>query len=322
MLGYARTRDKNHAELQRRKKKIFMEIPEYRRLEEAFPKRGIEALRKRLLGTPSDASDESEASSLLPNAVSALYAQQTAKKELLLSHGYPEDYLDEHFDCPCCQDTGYINGEKCRCLKLQEIGLLYDQSHLKQLARYNNFSLLSREFYQGEDLLRFTKAAELCRRFVSDFNHTYKNIYFYGTVGTGKSFLSICCGSELLQMGYSVLYFSAADLFDRLSDSAFDYHSRDVWQDLNEDLYTCDCLIIDDLGTELTNNFINTRLFTLINERHIRQKATIISTNLQLEEIQHRYSDRLFSRIMSGYEICKLSGPDIRLFKKRQRKRK
>ena len=51
-----------------------------------------------------------------------------------------------------------------------------------------------------------------------------------------------------------------------------------------EDLYNCDLMIIDDLGTELTNDFVATQLFTLLSERHIRKKSTVISTNLSLEE--------------------------------------
>ena len=48
----------------------------------------------------------------------------------------------------------------------------------------------------------------------------------------------------------------------------------------------------------------------------MRRKPTIISTNLSLEELRNRYSDRIFSRIMSSYQIYKLSGPDIRIYKK------
>ena len=76
-------------------------------------------------------------------------------------------------------------------------------------------------------------------------------------------------------------------------------------------------MIIDDLGTEVTNSFVTSQLFSLLNERHLRQKATIISTNLNLEEIRDRYSDRIFSRITSNYSLCKLTGPDIRMYKRR-----
>ena len=90
----------------------------------------------------------------------------------------------------------------------------------------------------------------------------------------------------------------------------------------HNDIYQFDLLIIDDLGTELTNQFVASQLFSLLNERHMSKKATIISTNLSLEELRNRYSDRIFSRITSHYEICKLTGPDIRIYKKRLLNRK
>ncbi|MDE6737854.1 MAG: DNA replication protein DnaC, partial [Lachnospiraceae bacterium] len=62
--------------------------------------------------------------------------------------------------------------------------------------------------------------------------------------------------------------------------------------------------------------------FTLLNEVYIVKYATVISTNLSLEELRNRYSDRIFSRITSHYEICKLTGQDIRMYKKRLMNRK
>ena len=136
-------------------------------------------------------------------------------------------------------------------------------------------------------------------------------------MGTGKSFLSAYIAKSLIESGHSVIYFSAVSLTDMLSKYAFDYKSRSDFSDPCNDLYECDLLIIDDLGTEVTNTFVASQLFSCLNERHLRRKATIISTNLSLEELRDRYSDRVFSRITSNYTICKLTGPDIRMYKKR-----
>mgnify|MGYP002927662923 CR=1 FL=1 len=81
-------------------------------------------------------------------------------------------------------------------------------------------------------------------------------------------------------------------------------------------IFDCDLLIIDDLGTELTNSFISTQLFLCINERLARRKSTIISTNLSLESLRDLYSERVFSRISSNFKMRKLIGKDIRLMKK------
>jgi len=138
---------------------------------------------------------------------------------------------------------------------------------------------------------------------------------FYGKVGTGKSFLSGCISHELLKRGHSVIYFSASDLFSLMADNAFHRSSRPEDSLDNKDIYECDLLVIDDLGTELTNQFVGSSLFTCLNERHIRRKSTIVSTNLSLQELHERYSDRVFSRAVGNFEIIKLTGNDIRVLK-------
>ena len=89
-----------------------------------------------------------------------------------------------------------------------------------------------------------------------------------------------------------------------------------------QDIYTCDLLVIDDLGSELTNQFVCQELFTIVNERHLRNKSTVISTNLDYSEISQRYTERTFSRIYSYYDVYDLSGNDIRVYKKRIEQRK
>lgn len=246
-----------------------------------------------------------------------------AKKTNLLSRaGYPADYLSMQYTCPLCKDTGYMDGVKCACFRQASVSLLYEQSGIRELLKQDNFDTLSYEYYEGEDLTHFQNAVTTCKNFIRNFNSDYHNLFFYGTVGTGKSFLSGCVAKELIEKGNLVIYFSATRLFNELSRCAFQRENRGELNSFLDDLFECDLLIIDDLGTELTNSFVASQLFSCLNERHIRKKATVISTNLSLQELSDRYSERIFSRITSSYEICKLSGPDIRMYKKRQLSRK
>ena len=96
--------------------------------------------------------------------------------------------------------------------------------------------------------------------------------------GTGKSFLSCCIAKEIIEQGRLVIYFSASQLFDALSKSTFDKDSKEAVSGITEDIYECDLLIIDDLGTELTNSFVSSQLFSCLNNRHLRKKSTIITT--------------------------------------------
>ena len=104
----------------------------------------------------------------------------------------------------------------------------------------------------------------------------------------------------------------AGHRFDFLAGSAF---SRGSDAPDDEPIFDCDLLIIDDLGTELTNSFVSSQLFLCINERIMRKKSTIISTNLKLEDFSATYSERTFSRIASNYQMTKLVGKDIRIQK-------
>lgn len=305
---YEEKQNKNRYLQEERRNYVYQHVDGYKELAESISSVSVTQGKKLLEGDESALTDLRH---LLKNLTEA-------KKGLLHSAGLPADYLEPVYDCPDCQDTGYIDGKKCHCFRQAEISLLYEQSNISQLLEKENFSALSYEYYQGEDLAHFQNAAEASKKFTENYDFNYHNLFFYGTVGTGKSFLSGCIAKELIETGHSVIYFSAVRFFETLSQISFDYKNKDSHH-IYHDLYQCDLLIIDDLGTELTNNFVTTQLFSCLNERHMRRKPTIISTNLSLEELRNRYSDRIFSRIMSNYQIYKLTGPDIRILKKLNR---
>ena len=310
--SYEERQIKNRHLLNERISQVYAMIPAYKELEDTMVSISV-SQGKKLLNGEDDALIELR---------KILKELSMTKINLLLKHGFDEHFLDPIYDCPDCGDTGYIDDKKCHCFKQSIISLLYKQSNIQNMIDGENFSSLSYEYFEGEDLAHFKKLVLNCQTFVNNFNSDYQNLFFYGTVGTGKSFLSNCIAKELLENGYSVIYFSSSTLFDGLSKNSFDYKAKEELASMLDDLYNCDLLIIDDLGTEMTNSFVTSQLFSCLNERHMRKKSTIISTNLTLGELQNHYSDRVFSRITSNYEICKLSGPDIRVLKKRLINRK
>ena len=312
MRNYEKTQSRNTYLLDKRFKEIQERLPKYQEISRSISSLCLER-GKRLLNGDVHATDS------LHDEISTLSLE---KKRLLRDAGYPDDYLEPIYDCPLCKDTGFIDGEKCSCFKQAVINLLYQQSNIKEMLKEENFSKLSTEYYIGEDLKRFSHAVEGSKKFIEDFRSDYHNLFFYGTVGTGKSFLSNCIAKELMDRGYSVIYFSSSRLFDILSKMTFEHQSKEELSRIYDDLYNCDLLIIDDLGTELTNSFVASSLFSCLNERQLRKNATIISTNLSLEELSMRYSERIFSRITSYFQLYKLSGQDIRMHKKRIANRK
>lgn len=312
MRTFDEKQTKNRHMMEYRTQLIYDKLPEYKELEQSVSSLSV-AYGKSYINGDTDA---------LNKLKQALRNVTLRKKAILIEAGYPPDFLDPLYDCMDCQDTGYHNRTKCHCFRTMEISVLYEQSNIQEIIEKENFSTLSYEFYQNEDLTRFQSAVQYSQTFISNFQKNYQNLFFYGTVGTGKSFLSGCIAKELLETGHSVIYFSANGLFELLARFSFDLKQKESLYNFNKDLYNCDLVIIDDLGTEVTNAFVNSQVFTLINERHIRNKSTIISTNLNLEELRDRYSDRVFSRITSNYILCKLSGQDIRMYKKRMSNRK
>ena len=318
MIEYAGIRDRHRHELDQRRMRAYARIPELQELEQQTPSLARDLLRKRLLAVRMQESG-SDAGHLSFRETAAQITRR--RTQHLKQNGFPPDYLEMTWDCPDCHDTGYVGHEKCHCLRRRETAVLYDQSNLEMLAADAGFQSLSESFYTGEDLERFRHARRTCERFVDEFDRVFRNLYLYGTVGTGKTMLSVCAARALIEKGKSVLYFSAASLFDRLADCTFGSGTRDALRDFTGDLYGCDLLIIDDLGTEFTNAFVASQLFSCISERELNRHPTIISTNLSLKEMQSRYSDRVFSRITSTYEICKLTGRDIRLQRRRRGRR-
>jgi len=155
-----------------------------------------------------------------------------------------------------------------------------------------------------------------CKAYVENFGREKGSILFTGSTGCGKTFLSNCIARELLRQCYSVVYLTATDMFDILSESRFGGRDGEEVRDRAAYILDCDLLIIDDLGTELINTFTASQLFYCINERLTKKLGTIISTNLALSRMQDEFTERVTSRIMSQYKVLPLLGEDLRLLRR------
>ncbi len=248
------------------------------------------------------------------------------RSALLTEHGLPADYLSLRYTCPDCKDTGYIGSTQCHCFRQHAIDLLYTQSGIQEALKVDCFANFKMDYYpedlvspktglsSQETMIRIMKNV---KAFIQDFDNSFENLFFYGGTGLGKTFLSHCIAGQLLDTAHSVIYYSAYDLFDQLANEKFgkSKDSNDRQQDLDY-IQSCDLLIIDDLGTELTNAFVASQLFVILNERFARRKSTIISTNLSLGDFSNTYSERIMSRITSSYKLLEFFGNDIRMQKK------
>lgn len=309
---YEKRRAENDYRLERRRTEIYQKIPEFQELDQKIISTSME--HAHILLNPQSGRQLSR-KELLDALHQNLENMKSYKLQLLTDAGYPKDYLEPRYTCDACQDTGYIDGRKCSCFRRLEVELLYDASQIRDLLETNNFSHLSYDYYQGDDLALFKHAVTTCKNFINNFDSDYRNLLFYGTVGTGKSFLSDCVAKELIDQGKFVIYFSAIRLFESISSKMY---TKELSDQLLDALYHSDLLIIDDLGTEYATDFTKSHLFNIVNERMCNRKAVIISTNFTtLEEIRNQYSDRIFSRVFKHYEMLKLTGTDIRIQQRR-----
>ncbi len=316
MRGYDKRQLQNKHIQEKRIAEAYRRAPRLKEIDEAIAEGSVKSAHRLLDGDPNALSD-------LKNKLAA-YRQE--RKELIAQLGYPADYFDPIYTCRDCKDTGYIEGLKCHCLKQALIDAVYTQSNIRNIVEQENFDTFSYDYYSDEivnpttgltALATAKNAVTECRRFIDDFEQKPKNLLLYGDTGVGKTFLSNCVAKELLDQGYSVIYFTAFQLFDILSKGVFEKNSDTSMA--HQSILKCDLLIIDDLGTEYPNAFTTSQLFLCLNERILHQKSTIISTNLDMKQIAQTYSERTLSRISSNYTIIKLFCDDIRVQRRRMR---
>ena len=307
MAEYEKTREKNSLILENRKKEVTDRLPEYRELETRAAEVASSCGRKMIMG-------DDEARIILEDEMDLIAGKKAA---LLRDAGFPADYLEPIYDCPDCKDTGFTDSGKCHCLKQRIVDSLYLQSHIKDVLKRENFNTCDLSLFSDEVRPQMEKVYKEARDFVNSFAHTSRNMLFLGGVGSGKTFLTNCIAKDLLDKGYSVVYFSAFRLFSLIADNVFGRTDMEDKSSFFSNIYESDLLIIDDLGTENTNSFVAGEFFNILNERGIRRKPTIISSNLSLKNIKDIYSERSLSRIIGNYELYKFSGEDLRMKEKR-----
>lgn len=320
LTEYDSKRTRELSSLEDRKKKLLETSSEYNKIEQDLHYLSISSLKDMLVSS----SDEKAKKIQELEYKTGLIEKQ--KSELLEKLNLPKDYLSPHFECKNCNDTGYVGNNLCSCIKQKLYDIEYNKSNISNILNENfenfNFDLYSKNAdfsaynSQFSPLENIQKIVDISRNFIKDFESPEeKNLMFLGPTGLGKTFLSNCIAKEILDSGKTVLYQTAPVMLDAVIKSKFEKDSNSVM----EHILNVDLLIIDDLGTETMNSMKFTELFTIINTRLLNQNSkitkTLISTNLDLKDIFAIYNERIGSRIVGSYNICRFFGDDIRLKK-------
>lgn len=235
----------------------------------------------------------------------------TAERDVLLSNaGYPTDYTDVRYECDKCGDTGYVGGRMCECMKRELVMAGYESSGLGRLIRTQSFDNFSLDYYKvaGANYKNMEFYYNSLKDFAESFSsRSYRNYFLLGGTGLGKTHISTAVAKTVIEKGFDVLYVTAIDMF-----SDFEKKQFGSGEDNTRRYFECDLLIIDDLGTELTNQFTVSCLYNVINSRINSAKSTFINTNLSKKELETKYAERITSRIFGEYYPLLFSGIDIR----------
>lgn len=237
---------------------------------------------------------------------------------ILVSLGYPEDYTDVHYTCEKCSDTGFVGTKMCSCLRsllLVKNIASSGMGHLIEKQSFDNFDLEWYKTSSEEDYNRMCHNLSVAKAFANSFGRNKGNLLLIGSTGTGKTHISTAIAKEVINDGYSVIYDSVQNIIGDFETDKFK-SGYDSSEPLGTKYLECDLLIIDDLGTEFSNQFTVSVLYNLLNTRQNRGLSTIISTNLTAEELGGKYEGRIYSRIIgSDYRVLFFSGKDRRIFK-------
>lgn len=241
--------------------------------------------------------------------------------DLLEQNGYPKDYLDIHFHCLKCEDTGYVDGVKCECLTQLITELNVEELNKLTTVAQSSFHNFHLKYYSDVADERtgvspkkiMSHIYEFCRQYAETFTTNSPSVLMVGDTGLGKTHLSLAIAETITKKGYKALYVSSLDLFRTLQEEYFGKGETNI--DTMQTVLDADLVIIDDLGAEFDSQFNVSSLYNIINSRLNLNKPTIINTNLTLSELDKRYNDRVASRLMTLYKCLKFVGKDVRQIK-------
>ncbi len=308
------------------KKKIYNENPILQEIEDDINMLALKITRNILNSSEIKRKVEQENMKLKLKELENKFQKELDKIGIL------SDELEPKFDCSICNDTGYVqNGDildMCSCFRQAIIDETYRQSNMSKLDE-ENFDTFDIGFYSNKadkqkygidksPLENIERIKEIALTFAENIgNKEQKNLLFVGNTGLGKTFLANAIAKKVIDSSKTVVYQTAPILMDKVIEYKFSYDKTGKQKEQYDEIFNVDLLIIDDLGTETMSNNKFTELFNIINTRLLNNKKIVISTNLTLNELYKQYDERVMSRLIGNFIICKFIGEDIRLKKKR-----
>lgn len=306
----AQRREQNLIDQKKRINEVYKKIPSMESLDKNIRELGYIIIQDGLKGDDTEKKEND------------LKQLRIEKARILEANGFEKDYMEIRYHHPICKDTGFVGTKMCSCRKQLIIDQNYSQSNIRSLISRENFrnfddSLFSDNPYKDYPITPYQNIQHIKKSlygFINDFDKQNNNLYIFGDVGRGKTYLLNSIAKEILDRNYSVLYMTSSRLFKFLNDYNWAFEeARAKHQEQFDFILECDLLIIDDLGSEPSSKNDSANLFEVVNNRMIAGKPIIFSTNFDETMLSEMYGDRIFSRIIGNSEVYEIFGEDLRL---------
>lgn len=306
----AQRREQNLIDQKKRINEVYKKIPSMESLDKNIRELGYIIIQDGLKGDDTEKKEND------------LKQLRIEKARILEANGFEKDYMEIRYHHPICKDTGFVGTKMCSCRKQLIIDQNYSQSNIRSLISRENFrnfddSLFSDNPYKDYPITPYQNIQHIKKSlygFINDFDKQNNNLYIFGDVGRGKTYLLNSIAKEILDRNYSVLYMTSSRLFKFLNDYNWAFEeARAKHQEQFDFILECDLLIIDDLGSEPSSKNDSANLFEVVNNRMIAGKPIIFSTNFDETMFSEMYGDRIFSRIIGNSEVYEIFGEDLRL---------
>ena len=294
-----------------RRSELYLSLPELQAIDRRLSEFGL-----RIMKSAVSVGDEKESIEELRAENERIMEERRA---LLRRNGYPEDYTSLHYECEKCKDTGYCGIKMCECMRRALIEAGMESSGLSALMKKQSFENFSLDFYKRNPNEYRTMCENL--KHISHYAHSFsmkegeaapRSLLLLGDTGLGKTHLSTAIARTVIERGYDVYYNSAVGMISDFEYRRFGNGIATEGTDDTARYVDCDLLIIDDLGTEVVNQFTLSCVYYVINTRLNLGRPMIINTNLSPADIRKTYTDRISSRLMGEFTVVPFYGTDIR----------
>lgn len=301
MASYLTKRERKKQECEQRIRRIHAKHPDLAKVDGQMNHLAIVTARAVAKGNVDTAATDREYQLL-----------RQKRTELLKRYGLSEADYEPQWDCPICQDRGYVRpGVPCACQSHEKLETMFLASGIPSKYRRMTFETFDVNVYF--DPMDVAQKVERCKQFVTmlAMDKPMGNLILSGDVGRGKTHLSVAIANAAMECGLTVVYKRVDDLLDFIRSVKFDRAAEDTEAErIFHLLFSCDLLVLDDLGSESPTDFAVGELTNILEDRNLANRSWIINTNIPTDDLERIYGSRLVDRIIEKARIFRLDSEE------------